>query len=276
MRMNHSHRGRLKETDSEVVEMQGFLDLGMRRECLALARRVLRRRRLDANAFTEALQAVLIHAHDVRRWVPQIESAHDRLSRHGRVRARLWMFRMYSSIEHWSSAESHLPAHVNWPVDLLFMMHTLLNLRQDSSAAQLYRRCLRIWRHQRIPADQIAGRELEMSALIEAIASYLAQAGRWDEAEKWWKKGAVIRPLAARAWEGLLMLNVVRALVAVKCGLAVAADQDWLDADGIAIMLPGIAKACTKEEGNRLRLLETKLAKILPEKDRFRFGATLL
>ena len=263
--------------DHEVESLQGYLGLGMQRECLATAKRLLRCPQLTAHAFAEAVDAILIQAGNLRRWQPWIEAAHDHLSKADRKQVRFQMLGFYVSRKEWKSAEGFVPTRSDNPAELLFAMWTLLELRRDSSAKRIYRQCRRLWRTRLIPLDKLEEHEVEISSLIEAIACYLAQAGRWREAEFWWNKGTTVRPFTPNAWEGLLKLHTIRAIATAKTALEASAEEDWLLTDETALQFPGDqGKPRHQEEVRRFSKFESQLSRVVPENERFHFGASLL
>ncbi len=273
----NTDRFRQTVLDHEVESLQGYLGLGMQRQCLATAKRLLRRPQLTAHAFAQAVDAILIQAGNLRRWQPWIEAAHDRLSNADRKQVQFQMLGFYVSRKEWKSAESYVPTRSENPAELLFAMWTLLELRRDSSAERIYRQCRKQWRTRLIPLDELAEHEMEISSLIEAMACYLAQAGRWREAELWWNKGTSVRPFTPNAWEGLLKLHTIRAIAIAKTAMEASTQEDWLLADETRLQFPG-DKGKPKHQEEELRFLkfESHLARVVPEKERFRFNATML
>jgi len=168
--------------DHEVESLQGYCGLGMQRQCLATAKRLLRRPQVTAHAFAEAVDAILIQGSNLRHWQPWIEVAYERLSDPDRKKVRFQMLAFYVSREEWKSAENHVPQRSDNPIELLFAMWTLLELRRDSSAQRIYRQCQKAWRagSGRWVEPRDEEEEMIISALIEAIASYHAQMGHWD------------------------------------------------------------------------------------------------
>ena len=185
------------------------------------------------------------------------------------------MFWLFVSVKDWKSAERYIPERTSDPTDLLFSMWTLLNLRRDSEAAGLYRRCRRIWRR-RIKSNSVEevldpDKELDNAALIEAMASYLAQAGQWKDASLWWSMGQCLSPFAENAWEGLLKLHAVKAIQIGKEAIEVA-EKTGLGYDDVPLMLPGLRKSGIEEFKHRFQGFKQHLFKVVPETELWRFG----
>ncbi len=75
-------------TDLEVLEMEGFKELGDRPAALRVARRVLSRKRLVGEAFSLTVQATLAMADDLKDWQRPIEDAWKRMSVRAQRHAR--------------------------------------------------------------------------------------------------------------------------------------------------------------------------------------------
>ena len=265
--------------DHDVESLQGYLGLGMQRQCLATAKRLLRRPQLTAHAFAEAVDAILIQGCNLRHWQPWIEVAYERLSFTDRKLVRFQMLGFYVSREEWKSAEHYVPETSSNAVELLFAMWTLLELRRDSSAERIYRQCLKAWRagSGRWVEPRDEDEEMKISALIEAIASYFAQVGRWRDAADWYEKGIYVRPFTPQAWEGLLKIATIRAINAAKCAQKFSVEEDWYFANETALQIPRAAgKPKHQDDQRRFRKFEAQLSRVVPENERFHFNATLL
>ena len=249
--MNSDRFSRQLNFDHEVSELQGYLNLGMRPQTLAAAKRLLRRPELSAHAFGEAVDAILIQGDKLKRWQPWIEAAYDRLPTAVRQQVRFHMLSFYVAIEDWHAAERHVPQSSDNSIELLFSMWTLLELRRDRAARRIYRQCRHRWVTNRIPRDQMADYEMDISADIEAIASYCAQRGHWGEAASWWWKGTTLRPFAPNAWEGLVKLRTLEALSLTKQALESAEEKDWSFADETVLQLPRAAALPRNPAGQR-------------------------
>ena len=272
-----TNRSRCTVTDHEVSELQGYLGLGMRPQSLAAAKHLLRRRTLSAHAFQEAVDAILIQADNLKRWQPWVEVAYERLSQADRKQVRFTMLSFYVAREDWRSAEHHVPTKSDNPIELLFAMWTLLELRRDRAARCIEQQCRRFCSIARFPRDKIPDFEMAIAAIIEAIACSCAQRGKWDEAAAWWWQGTTIRPFTANAWEGLVKLQTLEAISITKQALESAEEMDWLFADEIFLQLPhAAAQPRHQADKRRFEKYESHLSRVVPENERFRFNAKLL
>ena len=156
-------------------ELEGCLHLGMEREALRLAGRILRSHNLNAIAFDSAINALLICEGQLGRWLARVESAFAALGRRDQRKCSTAMFNFYVSLERWTDAARFLPRRPATSEQLLFSMWTLLNLRRMEEAGLLYKISIRKFKR--------AEDEFEQSCLLEAIGCYWAQNRDWGAAE---------------------------------------------------------------------------------------------
>ncbi|NBR87180.1 MAG: hypothetical protein EB141_16355 [Verrucomicrobia bacterium] len=145
-------------------ELEGCLHLGMEREALRLAARILRSESINAVAFDSAVNALLICENRLARWVDRVESAFVVLSRRDQPKSAKAMFHFYVSLNRWTDAVRFLPRRPATAEALLFSMWTLLNLRRIEEAEPLYQASIRKFKR--------AEDEFEQSCLLEAMGCY--------------------------------------------------------------------------------------------------------
>jgi hypothetical protein len=266
-------RSRFKVTDHEVSELQGYLGLGMTRQCLALARRLLNRASPTTHAFAETVDAILIQATNPRRWKRSVEAAYARLSEKDQSRVRFQMFSFHVANENWESAERFIPDHSSNATEVLFTMWTLISRRRYSEVRSLYQGLPKAWRTAAL-LDDGEQDEMDVSALTEALACYHAYMGHWRSAERWWIIGTFLRPFDENAWEGLLKLYTTRALLLSKRAQDRFANDDvQLHEEFPQLFPPPKHQSEANDKVRRFRKYESHLAKVVPEEERFRFNA---
>src|SRR5262245_54905045 len=108
----------------------------MKSEALRSARSLLKSHHIKAYQLSAALEAILIQADRVKSWTPVVEAAHSRLSKREKQNVQSQMLGFYYTIGDWESALRFMPARPNTPVDLLFSMDTLLNLKSMKAASR--------------------------------------------------------------------------------------------------------------------------------------------
>ena len=148
-------------------ELEGCLHLGMERESLRLAGRILRSDNINTVAFDSAVNALLICEDRLGRWISRVESAFAALSRRDQRRVSKVLFNFYVSLERWTDAARFLPRRPADAQVVLFSMWTLLNLRRLEEAVVLCKSAIRRQEKCRDTFDQ--------SCLMEATACCLAQ-----------------------------------------------------------------------------------------------------
>jgi hypothetical protein len=134
------------EVDFDLRQMQGSYELGEHRRALTLARRILSRPKLGAEAFGGSVSVICACAVSCRRWIPPVEEAWKRLSLRDRRRARTEMlgFR-YSS----ATLDQALPLATARPcssADFMFSLATFTHHRREKEAQRLItvgKRCLK-------------------------------------------------------------------------------------------------------------------------------------
>lgn len=274
------HRFRHTVLDHDVESLQGYLELGLKRQSLALARRVLRRPQLTAAAFNEAVSAILIQVNRLEPWQPWVEAAYARLPVRSHELARFWMLSFCVAIKQWSRAEHHLPERSDHATEVLFTVWTLIALHRGAELRRFYRQLPASWRSGRIMShNDWRGDEMELSAMAEALACYHAYAGHPHAAQRWWKLGTVLRPYDANAFEGLIKLSAGRALDVSQSAQEHFAevDDDWELHEEFPFLF-GPPKQPRKENSQvrRFRKFERQLTRVVPQSERFRFPASEL
>lgn len=245
-------------------ELEGCLHLGMERESLRLAGRLLRSNNINAVAFDSAVNALLICEDRLGLWTGRVESGFAGLSRRDQRRVSKVLFNFYVSLERWTAAARFLPRRPADAQEVLFSMWTLLNLRRMEEATALSNACYRRFMR--------TNDEFEESCLAEAIAACEAQVGSWGAAETMWQLGAERWPFAPQAWEGLVKLNALRGLLtANKVFRFVSRARRTHECQSL-----NAKTRCATEQLSELDVNFHRharhLAKVIPAKERWQFG----
>lgn len=158
-------------------EIQGFVELGMKRDALRLVRGALKSERVSAEVFNTALDAIFAQADRRKAWTRLIESGYGRLSTRDQRSVRFGMLAFYCGIQNYESASRFVLRRFGCRfglVDLAFAMETWLALGRMDKARSLVRRCVE---------GIESAEEPEMQAmLIHGLAKYFAKAGESDAA----------------------------------------------------------------------------------------------
>ena len=246
-------------------ELEGCLHLGMEREALRLAGRILRAANLNAITFDSAVNALLICEDRLGRWLGRVESAFAALSRRDQRKSSKAMFNLYVSLNRWTDAARFLPRRPATSEQLLFSMWTLLNLRQIEEAEPLYRASVRKFRR--------VEDEFEQSCLLEAMGCYWAQNQDWGAAEYACETGADCWPFAPQAWQRLVKIQAVRGwhLATELSALIDQVSSDRETGSSPTSTNHGTAKDLVEQKA-LLDRQATRLAKVVPPKQRWQFG----
>lgn len=246
-------------------ELEGCLHLGMEREALRLAGRILRAANINAIAFNSAVNALLICEERLGRWVGRVESAFAALGRRDQRKSAKVMFNLYVSLNRWNDAARFLPRRPATAEELLFSMWTLLNLRRMEEAELIYKASVRKFRR--------VEDEFEQSCLLEAMGCYWAQNRDWGAAEYACERGADYWPFAPQAWQRLVKIQAARGWeLATELSALVGQECSELEKAG----LPTSCNHGTADELSEHRALldrqAARLAKVVPPKERWQFG----
>src|SRR5439155_25438129 len=89
-----------------AAEISGYADIGMKKEALRLTWKVLEKRRILPDEFTEALRTIGVYASfkSFKKWKPKFEAAYERQSRKFKRKVRSDMLAMYVSLKEWETA----------------------------------------------------------------------------------------------------------------------------------------------------------------------------
>ncbi len=174
------------------------------------------------------------------------------------------MLHFYVSIKDWKMAASFVPKRSNDPTTLLFSMWTWLELKELEKARSLHKKCLR-----QLQATDSRD-EFAISSLLEALGSYYAQVGEWSLAEQAWKSGQDYSTFAENAWDGLVKLHAYRGLLQANLAFDSAKENIFSEDDGL--MLPGNSAGRCALVDNTFRRYAKHLARVIPPKERWRFG----
>ena len=249
-----------ERTSHELNELQGFVEMGMQKEALDLARKLLKRPAVTPQIFTEALHAILVQADHPHRWRPLIEATHLKFSAKQKKLVRNSMFHFYVAINELGVAFLYMPLKPRAADDLLFCMWTLLHLRYMDACDKIADRIQKICKNPKT--------EFELSCILEAIGSYGAQKGWFDVAENMWTQAISYQWFEANAWEGLIHVQVAKAHGYVDLAREhIAACKPDYDP-----MLPRNEEKLKITSLKDFGRLKQSLNRVLPEEELWRFG----
>ena len=259
-------RSGLRRRSPRLDELEGFVELGMKREALSLARQLFRGDKLKVAEFNGALAAILIQQDRLKTWKPLVEAAYARLTERDKRTARSDMLGFYHSLKDWESAYRFLPARSNSALDLMFAMETLLSLRKQEEAKRVQTRCLRMLNQ---PMDPFY-----RSALLLALGSYHAQRAELGTADEYFGKVTVDEIFARNGWTAIFEIEALRGLLQVWAGQLQLNEFRQLGTDENAISLPANRDDRFAEAERDLKRYEKAFYRILPKDELWRYGWT--
>ena len=262
-----SKNGRGWEPDDSSEEpilrqLEGYADMGMRREMCRIVRQILARKRISSTAFDQIVRAIGVLS-DPKRWMAELESAWQRQSASVRRDANSAMLALYASESEWEKAARHVALRTLCsPSDLLFSMQTMLETGRMKEAAKVARKARKALKN--------AEDAFDCSCLIEAQAIYHARVGEWSEAFDLWNRAPRNQPLSGNAAAGCVEVWLVQALAMIREELAtlhgLPVDFEY------EISLPGNTDGMRKETEMELRKFQRALEKMIPAERRLELG----
>ena len=247
-----------------MEELAGYIELGMAKESLAVANVLLKIRPLTADVFVEAVAGLLIQADKLKPWRRKVEIAYAALNSSNKKSAATKLFHFYVSVKDWKAAREFIPKRTNNPADLMFSMWTNLNLKEIEKTDEISKKCLRLIRKE---TD-----DFFKSCLLEALGSYFAQTGKWEAAEQAWKTGQEFPSFVENAWDGLVKLHAYRGFLEANNAFESSKGKDFLEDNKAALMLPDNSTKRSAWVDKRFRRYAKHLAKVIPAKERWKFG----
>jgi len=110
--------GKLDPQQCPVNELEGHLELGMKKEALKAARSFLKSNPLTAPDFQSAVRAILIQADNLKPWQLLVEQAYARLPKSDQRSVRFEMLAFSASMKDWKRAANFISQHSETAADL--------------------------------------------------------------------------------------------------------------------------------------------------------------
>jgi len=252
------------QASDSAAEISGYADIGMKKEALWAARRVLGKRRILPDEFSEALRTIGVFA-NFKKWRPMIEDAYNRQSRVFKRKARTDMLELYASLEEWRTALAFVsirrPARAT---DFFFGMNVLLELEKIEEAEALAMRCKKI-----LP---LVTAEFDRSLLYYALGQFFARTHQWESTLAAWQATAPDSSIARNVLTGIVKIHLARAFEAVQAGLRCLADRKRREPNKMELCLPKLEFDLAVDAEKELLKFNRGIEKLLPEKVRKELG----
>src|SRR6266700_3168604 len=250
-----------------AAEISGYVDIGMKKEALRLTRKLLEKRRILPDEFSEALWTIGVYASfkSFKKWKPKFEAAYERQSRKFKRKTRPLMVEIYGSMGEWESAIQFLSVRKPSSAgEAFFGMEALLELDNLQDAKVLAARCKR--------ALSCATSRFEQSVLLTGLGEYYSRIQRWDDALAAWEHMPLEQPFRRDALNGIVKIHLARALRAIDRGLKALSElKDNPDSEN-QLSLPGNDLALTAQAEKELLRFKRGIEKVLPEDTQKQLG----
>jgi hypothetical protein len=239
----------------------------MKDEALRAVRRVLTKRRILSEEFSEAMRTIgtYLSSKTWKAWKPKIEAAYNRQSRSFKRKVRPDMLGMYVSLKEWKTALQFVsiqrPSTVS---DFLFGMDVLLELGRVEDAAELAMRCKK--------ALRFVATGFERSSLLYTLGQFFAHTHQWEHALAAWQAAPPESCIARNVLSGIVEIHLARALEAVDSGMRLLAEQKQQGNSELDLRLPGLESDLAVDAEKELLKFKRGIEKLLPEEARKELG----
>jgi hypothetical protein len=250
-----------------AAEISGYVDIGMKKEALRLTRKVLEKRRIHPEEFSEVIRTmgICLSSKAWKGCKPKIEAAYNRQSRKVKRKVRPNMIEMYASLGDWETAVQLLSIQrCSSASELFFGVGVLLKLDRLEDARVLAIRCAK--------ALPFATSRFEQSLLLDALADFFARTHSWDHAITAWQDAPLEEPFRGNALSGIVKIHLARAFESIEIGLRKLAElKENVDNEN-ELCLPGNDLALTLKTEKELLKFKRGIEKLLPQKVRKELG----
>jgi len=248
-----------------AAEISGYVDIGMKKEALRLTRKLLEKRRILPDEFSEALWTIGVYASfkSFKKWKPKFEAAYERQSRKFKRKVRSDMLGMYVSLKESETALQFVsiqrPSSAS---EIFFGMDVLLQLDKLQDAEALATRCRKALSFARSPFEQ--------SLLLDALARFFARTHEWDRAISAWQHAPLDQPFRRDALSGIVKTHLACAFETIERGLKALADLK--QNPELSLCLPENDFNLTLEAEKELVKFKRGIEKLLPDRVRKDLG----
>jgi hypothetical protein len=247
-----------------AAEISGYCDLGMKRQALQSVRRVLAKRRIFPEEFSEAIRAIGIFS-GFDKWRADIEPAYRRQSRLFKRKVRADMLAVCVSLGDWRNALEFVsvrrPSSIG---DFLFGMDVLLELGKIEEAEALALRCKK--------ALRFVATAFDRSSLLYALGRFFAYTDHWEHALAVWQETPPDSCIARNVLSGIVEIHLARALEAVEAGIRLLTERKRQQNSDIDLCVPGLEFDLAVDAEKELLKFKRGIEKLLPDKVRKQLG----
>lgn len=249
---------------TRVSELSGFIDLGMAKKALELAREILSGPQLTAEEFSMALSAILIQGGKLDPWKTLVVDAYRKLPKLAQRSLNSEMLSFFSSTKDYVAAEAFVCLNPRNPLEAFMTMPVLLARDRLNEAKALSKKMDKMLKMKHSMP--------EVHMLLDAMADYSARVGDWATAAHCWSHMLIEDPLGQNGIRGLVELSVVQAIAYVDEGLRKVADYRKNSKREQEIILPGNERKWLRELEGKLLSYRKHLTKLVPLERQREFG----
>jgi hypothetical protein len=250
-----------------TTELDGLVGAGMKKEALALARRLLKTPIVAAPEFADAVQAILILADKVKSWKPLIEAAYGRLPKRERGSVRFWLMSVRDVCHDHTGVLRLAPERFTGKFALqeaVWAMEAALALGTNRVIRLLGARLPRLISRAEDPVAR--------AQLLLCLSEFYAREGKWAGAIAAAEPAQECQTFLSNAVGVIVEIHAARALKAIRRGFdKIEAFSKQFDPK-TELMLPGNARTILKQAEKEFRKLQKILERIVPEKRQRELG----
>ena len=238
-----------------AAEISGYVDRGMKRQALRMVRRVLAKRRILPDEFSEVARTIGVFS-DFEKWKPEFEAAYNRQSRMFKRKVRVNMLGMYASLGEWRTALQFIELRrAPTYADALFGLEVLLELDKLEDAEVLASRAWKALSH-------ISDR-FQQAIMLTAVGAIFSRTRRWSDAIEAWEAMPLEQPFRRDALSGIVKIHLARAFEAAGRGLQWVAELKKNPNNDNELILPGNDLALTAQAEKELLKFKRGIEKLL-------------
>ncbi len=161
-------------SDPVLTELEGYNELGMKKDAVRLAKRLLRVHDITDVQFKAALQTLLSLDARLKPSRAGIEKAYARLSAKAQRRVRFWMLSYHHSTKNYLAAKQFIPKRFNGPlglIELAFAWDVWSGL-DDKKSLQKHFKIM-------TAGADAASDPFTHSVLLASLGDYFLRTGEW-------------------------------------------------------------------------------------------------
>jgi hypothetical protein len=130
-----------RKQHSKFDELEGFIELGMLEDAMALARKILETDTLSAGDFNRVSKILALSRIPLAQWMSSVEIAYSRLSSALKKRVRRVMFFLNVQMGNHEKGEQFLSTRPSTSFEMWYAMNAHLKAGRLARATSLARRC---------------------------------------------------------------------------------------------------------------------------------------